>query len=127
MDRCLQEACAAQKEIRALLRPAAEEKPADKEEGPEKKMDQYHELSLSHEHLRVSPFDQPTTGTADSDEAMVVCTSGCLGPKTPIIHPDSMALLMWVLIGAGFICYDILIMPYRMCFNAPAKGPFFRV
>jgi hypothetical protein len=128
MDRCLVEALAAQTEIRGILQ-KKESGSADTGNAPAPKpetllLDRYHEIALTNDTLRRNPIDQPKKGDF-ADEGMVFFVRGCLGPKTPIIHPDHMRLLPWVLLGAFFICYDVLMMPYRICFSAPAKGPMF--
>ena len=56
---------------------------------------------------------------------MVFFVWGCLGPRTPIVHPDNPRLLAWILCGLLFILYEVFITPYRLCFNAPAMGPMF--
>ena len=43
---------------------------------------------------------------------------------TPIVNPDDERLLPWTLLGAGFIVYEVLLMPYRFCFSAPPEGFF---
>jgi CRP-like cAMP-binding protein len=124
MDRCLGEAVAAQTEIRGLLKP--KEANVDREGPGITMLDRYHELALSNQKLRINPIEQPKNILDDDpSSSMVVRTSGCCGSRTPIIHPDHTKLLAWTLIGALFICYDVLMMPYRMCFSAPAKGPMF--
>ena len=51
--------------------------------------------------------------------------SGCCGNYTPLIHPDNHRLLLWIMCGAFLIAYDVLMMPYRFCFEAPALGIMF--
>ena len=55
----------------------------------------------------------------------VFFTSGYCGASTPLIHPDNGILMKWNLAGIVFVLYEIFLTPYRMCFNAPAKGVFF--
>ena len=58
---------------------------------------------------------------------MVFYVKGPLGPKTPILHPDNVYLSWWLMSGIAFINYQAFITPYRLCFNAPAKGVFLAV
>merc|ERR1719199_8454 len=60
-----------------------------------------------------------------SNQAKVVFVNGLCGGCTPIVHPDHYCLLPWILVGALFIGYDLLVMPYRLCFDDPAIGPMY--
>ena len=59
-----------------------------------------------------------------TNKSGVVFVSGLCGRWTPVVHPDDVRLMPWTLIGAFFIVYEVLLMPYRFCFSAPPEGFF---
>ena len=125
MDASLHEAFAAKSDIELLLQAKDEHRPPDAGE-TETLRDRYHDIALSNEALHVNPMDMPKKdGTTDSNNTSVVFVRGWCGRCTPIIHPDHFYLLPWILLGALFIAYDLLVMPYRLCFSAPAEGASF--
>ena len=73
--------------------------------------------------------EDPTKGIIEDTESveqkMLFYIPGCCGPSTPIIHPDNEYLSKWILVGMLFVMYELFLTPYRMCFEAPARGPAF--
>ena len=70
----------------------------------------------------------PTAGIQnfkDGESTTTIYVRGCCGSRTPLIHPDNRMLMKWIMLGIFFVLYEVFLTPYRMCFNAPAKGVFF--
>jgi CRP-like cAMP-binding protein len=91
--------------------------------------DSYHAMALAmgDSVLYRDPTEDILQGDlSGGDQAnSVFYVKGCLGPKTPIVHPEHQRLLVWILVGMIFILYEVFLTPYRLCFDAPADGPMF--
>jgi hypothetical protein len=72
-------------------------------------------------------FKQDPTGSMPDEEHVTAVhfVKGCCGPYTPIVHPESVRLFLWILLGVLFVVYECFMTPYRLCFEAPAEGPYF--
>lgn len=90
-------------------------------------MDAYHEMVTTdaESDLKKDPAIGISDPTANEENHSMLYISGCCGPKTPIVHPDNSRLLLWIILGMFLILYEVFMTPYRLCFNAPAKGVLF--
>jgi CRP-like cAMP-binding protein len=91
--------------------------------------DSYHAMTLISNDgvLYRDPTEDILQGdiTGGDQANHVFYVQGCLGPRTPIVHPEHQRLLIWILVGMIFILYEVFLTPYRLCFDSPASGIMF--
>ena len=98
--------------------------PALRVQIPQVGTDTFYDLAMKGSTLK----QDPTAGMQnfkDGESTTTIYVRGCCGSRTPLIHPDNRMLMKWIMLGIFFVLYEVFLTPYRMCFNAPAKGVFF--